>query len=114
MKRLRVWIALGLLILPVAARSLWFSRGVYQRQTPVPTPDYAGLTMPAPPLATPQPEKTSVPVAGKVVALDQAHGNLFGVTEVEALTRALTGLGARVELVEYESSLTDTLKYVSA
>ena len=114
MKRLRVWIALGLLMLPIVARTAWFYRGVYQRQTPVPTPDYASLTMPVPPLATAQPEKASAPVTGKVVALDQAHDNLFGVTEIEALAGAATGLGARLEIVTYESSLTDTLKYASA
>lgn len=114
MKRFRLWIALGLLILPLATRGLWFYRGVYRREAPVLTPDYASLTMPVPPLATAQAEKVSDKAIGQVVVLDRAHSNWFGVTEVQALTRALTGLGARLEITTYESSLTDTLKYASA
>ncbi len=119
MKKYRLWIALGLLILPVLARAAWFYQGAYARSKPVAIPNYAGLALPAPPLSTPQSEIAAPPAPGQVVLLDQTHDNRFTVTEMEALTKQIIGRGARLELVlpslyRSETVLADRLKYASA
>ena len=108
MKAIRILIALVLLIAPSVVRSVWFYRGVYSRTAPVSTPDYVSLAMPTPPLTTPPAEKPSAPAPGKIVLVDRAHKNLFDLTELDIPARALTGLGARLEVIAAAPSSTST------
>jgi len=113
MRLLRFWIALALLVLPSIARAGWLYGNRYTRLAPPALPEYAGMTASLPLLATPQALKPAE-VASKVVVVDVAHKNLFGVSELEALTRALTDLGARLQTVQNAQSLGPALKHADA
>jgi hypothetical protein len=116
MTRLRPWIAFIFLLLPIAARIVWFYNGWYTRTAPVATPDYASLKAPVPPLSTPEPaaEKSGGAIAEKVIAVDLAHKNQFGVPEMEALTQVLAGRGAQIRVLQNTPSLAEALKFASA
>jgi hypothetical protein len=119
MKRYRVLIALSALLLPVIARTLWFYRGIYQTPPSVPTPEYAALSVPTPPLATIEPPEAVVEAPGKVILLDWAHENQFEIPELEVLISGLTASGAQLEVLQvtFDSSslpLEEHLKYASA
>lgn len=109
-------IALLLLILPIAGRALWFYQGVYQRTTPVATPDYQNIVMPFPTLSTPPaPTKAELAMGRKpVVLFDQAHGGLYTLSELDALVQALTNLGSRIETSAGSVPLKDQLKSAQA
>ncbi len=114
MKRYRIWIAVGLLLLPLIARTLWYYRGLYT-PGPVETPDYSAVGMPTPPLSTP--EKIVAP-AGRtkpVILLDLLHKNQFTLPELAALTERLTASGAQLEVVDGSGrALGEALKYADA
>ncbi len=100
MRRPFIWMALGALLIPIVARSLWFYRGVYRPPAEVPLPGYAELTIPSPPAGDAEPDaEPSDAGSGAVVVIDLAHGNRFQLPEIQALTDALTRRGARIELI---------------
>jgi len=112
LKRYRVWIALAVLVLPLLVRGLWFYRGIPSRPE-IQSPDYAGASIPQPPLSTAIPE-TDVNPTGQVVVLDYNHSNLYDPSEIEAFVSALTGRGAQVEYDDGYPYLSTRLKYASA
>lgn len=114
MKHLRFWIALALLILPSVARAWWLYGSPYTRTAPVAVPEYTGMAASLPLLATPEAHKPAAQVAGKLVLVDVAHENLFGLSELEALAQALTDVGARLQTVQNAQSLGLALKHADA
>ncbi len=112
LKRYQIWIALAVLILPVLARGLWFYQGIPSRPE-IQAPDYAGASLPQPPLSTPVPETAAAP-SGQVVVVDYSHSNQFDPSEIQALVSFLTGRGARVEFDNGYPYLSTRLKYASA
>jgi hypothetical protein len=114
MKSLRFGIALALLILPSVARGWWLYGSRYTRPSPVALPEYSGVTVSLPPLATPQAPEPAAEMSGKIVLMDLAHENLYNVSELEALTQALMGLGARLQTLEDSHLLGQSLKRADA
>ncbi|MBN1439158.1 MAG: hypothetical protein JW929_07100 [Anaerolineales bacterium] len=118
MTRYRIPIAVGLLMLPVLARLVWFHQGFFWRSKSPATPDYMEYAIPLPPLSTAAAPETDAAFPGRIILLDQAHANLFSPSELESLTGILHAQGARVESVVYGSyqdrSLPDQLKYATA
>lgn len=110
MKPTRILIALLFLLLPLAARTLWFYQGIYRRAAPVATPDYAALAIPRPQIATPAVHAAVKTEGAPVVLFDMTHSNSFTLSEIETLTRSLTERGAQVELTDYTQLLSQQLK----
>lgn len=112
LKRYQIWIALAVLVLPILARGLWFYQGVPSHPK-IQSPDYAGASLPQPPLSTPATETVVAP-SGKVVVLDYSHSNLYDPSEIQTLVSSLTARGARVEFDDGYPYLYTRLKYASA
>ena len=49
MKRYRIYVAVGIFLLPILARGLWFYRGWYRSPSMLDAPDYTSFNMPIPP-----------------------------------------------------------------
>ncbi len=113
MNRRWMVIALAALLIPALARGLWFYRGVPARPQ-VATPDYAGLTMPVPPLGTSQAVGQAEIQPGSVVLLDYAHANMFQPNEIQALLDQLQMRGARVEMNADSEGFEMRLKYADS
>jgi hypothetical protein len=104
MKRYQIILAVLLLIVPPAARSLWFYQGVYQRSQPVATPDYASYQVPVAPVTDGEESSTAKdhPVAQNsdeknvTVLVDAGHGNRFSLSEIQPLTDAISHAGGKV------------------
>jgi hypothetical protein len=118
MRRHRIPIAIGLFLLPVLARAVWFHQGIFWRAEAPATPDYSSYKIPQPPLSTSLPPAEPASESHAIILLDQAHANLFSISEMETLTGLLHNNGARVESVSlggYENrTLAEQLKYASA
>lgn len=124
MNRSRVWIALGLVALPILVRTLWHYRGIYRPATPIQVPSFLDFIPPQPPVqqALPNAGETEGPAETgprKVVLFDQAHSNHFEMAELNSLTSALSTRGARIEVLDSsfafdELGLDGRLKYASA
>jgi hypothetical protein len=116
MKPIRLIIALVMLLVPLAARTLWFYQGTYQRTQPVATPDYLSYTLPKVQISTPMPAPAPAVVAGQkpVVLFDLNHDNFYFLSDVAPLTHEIEQLGGRFEVVESSKTLEDQLKYASS
>ena len=115
-----ILVGMGLLLIPVVGRALWFYRGSYQPPDEIPLPAFSEITIPQPPLgkARSLPEERPMPIAS-VVLIDTAHSNRFDVSELETLLRALSARGASVQVLDSnaefdELGLEGRLKYVGA
>src|SRR5688572_7323642 len=109
MKNQNIWMAVGLLALPLLARTLWFYPGISIRPD-VPTPDYAALTAPLPPFETPAAEEDVAQVGGTVV-VDYTHDNQFQPAEIQSLVDKLEQRGGRLEYINDSALLENNLKY---
>ena len=113
-------VGLGLLLIPIVGRVLWFYRGSYSPPDEIPLPAYSEISIPQPPVQ----ETRSLPAEpdadlSSVVLIDTAHSNRFDVSELETLTRALAARGAAFQLLDSnaeidELGLEGRLKYVKA
>ncbi|MEW6716423.1 MAG: DUF4350 domain-containing protein [Chloroflexota bacterium] len=112
MKGIKIFIAIVLFVLPIVGRGMWFYRGLPQPRD-VDVPDYGALTVPKPPISNAEAEE-SASLPGRVVLVDYYHGNQFVISEIEALTAALSERGVRTEVDTGYLSLNTYLKYVSA
>lgn len=122
MKRggLLILVGLGLLLIPIVGRMLWFYRGTYRPPDEVPIPAFSEITIPQLPAQETRslPDEPHSPISS-VVLIDTAHSNQFDVSELETLTRALAARGAAVQILDSDSEfdelgLDGRLKYVSA
>jgi hypothetical protein len=111
--RNRILIVIALLTLPVLLRILFFYQFPYWN-TNIQVPDYSSYSISEPPT----PSSTVKPAAGiadgKVVLVDNTHGNQFRLDEIEPLVTALSARGARVEFDQDDDLLASRLKYASA
>jgi hypothetical protein len=114
MKPIRLIIAVIMLLVPLAARTLWFYQGTYQRTEPVATPDYLSYTLPKVQISTPLPAPAVANPGKPVVLFDLHHDNLFFLSDVAPLTHVIEQLGGRFEVVESAKTLDDQLKYASS
>ncbi len=115
MKPIRIIIAVVMLLVPLAARTLWFYQGTYQRPGNIPTPDFASFTIPQPELSTQEADQPTASVTVKPdVVFDLSHGNAYFLSEVETLTKAIDKQGARVIVDEDSHSLFEHLKYAAS
>jgi hypothetical protein len=114
MKPIRLIIALIMLLIPVAARTLWYYQGTYQRTTPVATPDYMSFTVPQMQISTPMPAPAAVAAEKPVVLFDLNHDNFYFLSDVAPLTNVIEQLGGQFEVVESSKTLDDQLKYASS
>ncbi|MFQ5923477.1 MAG: hypothetical protein ACE5M4_11600, partial [Anaerolineales bacterium] len=115
-----ILVGLGLLLIPIIGRALWFYRGSYRPPDEVPLPAFSEITIPQLPVQ----EMRSLPeerptLILSVVLIDTAHSNRFDISELETLTRALSARGAAVQVLDSnaefdELGLEGRLKYVSA
>jgi len=112
MKREMIWIAIGALLLPIVARSLWFYHGVSIRPA-IATPDYASFTMPQPPLETPIADE-KIKQMGGVVLVDTSHANQFQPAEIQSLQEDVEKRGGKLEFLSDSTLLENHLKYASA
>jgi len=110
----RILIAILVLLVPLAGRTLWFYQGVYQRSEPVATPPYAELGMQEPTLSTPVPVKAAPAANAPVVVLDMAHYNYVYLSEIDKLTNRLEKLGAKLEIYDGSYMLSEHLKYATS
>lgn len=108
-------IAVLLFILPIVVRYSAYYQGSYQPAKSIATPDYAGLTLPEPPLSTPMPVAVSTQ-SDKTIVLDQYHGNLFSIDELALLLQPLEERGVTIERYDMYTmtSLEEKLKYADA
>jgi hypothetical protein len=107
-----LWIGLTALLIPILVRALWFYPGVPARPE-IATPDYQSLTVPQPPLETPEAE-AKVKTPGGAVLVDAFHGNQFQPGEIQSLKEAVEDREGRIETVLDLASLENGLKYASA
>lgn len=109
----RWWIAAGLILLPVLARTLWFYQFPYWN-TDVQTPDYASLTVPEPPTPSADLPATEHSSSGRVVLVDMSHSNQFRADELEPLSTALAARGGRMMIADGLTPISQQLKFASA
>lgn len=114
MKRELLWVALAALLLPIAARFIWFYPGVPTRPE-ISTPDYDSLTIPQPPLETSDVQREiEIKAMGGIVILDNTHTNQFQPGEIDSLKRAVEARDGKLEFLTDSSLLENHLKYASA
>jgi len=111
--RNRILIAIGLFLLPILVRSLYFYQGFYSNSK-IQQPDYAQYTVPVPPTPSHSQKAAAAAPSGKVVVIDNIHANQFEPSEIEPLVTALSSLGATVEFDDGAKKLEMELKYASS
>ncbi|MDZ4159541.1 MAG: hypothetical protein U1B80_07105, partial [Anaerolineaceae bacterium] len=115
MKPLRILIVAFILLAPIAARTLWFYRGVYKPAHAPNTPNFAEMTIPQPPLSTPEPEILPAQTQPKaVVVFDLNHNNRYTLAEIDPLVRSLDGLDASILKSDSDQLLSQQLKNADA
>lgn len=112
MKREYFYFALAALLLPIAARALWFYRGMPQRPK-IATPDFASFTAPQAPIRS-NANTEEAKLLGGVALIDQAHLNQFSMSDIAAFTSAIQQRGGKIETVSDAFSLDSQLKYARA
>ncbi len=118
MKLTRILLAAAVLLVPLAARTLWFYQGIYTPAQPILTPDYESLQPPQAPLSTPLPPNPSSPAAAERpqtnLLVDFTHGNWVSLKELEALTQPFEALGGRTVLSTDPYAFAEQLKSADA
>src|SRR3972149_3152419 len=112
MTKNKIWIAVGILVLPLLVRALWFYPGITSRPK-IATPDYASFTIPQPPLETPIADE-HIKQLGGVVIMDSIHANQYQPGEVEYLKEQIEIRGGKLEFLSDPTLLESRLKYASA
>ena len=111
--RTHIFIAIALIALPVLLRVVYFYQLPYLNFA-VQKPDYASFVIPEPPTPSSKVESVVNPPDGKIVLIDNFHGNQFVADEIEPLVTAINAQGAQVEFDTGEKPLAMELKYASA
>jgi hypothetical protein len=111
--RNRILIVIALFLVPILARALFFYQFPYWNSE-IETPDYTSYSVPEAPTPSSTLKQAAGLADGKVVLIDNSHGNQFQPDEVEPLVTALSARGAHVELDKDDKALQAKLKYASA
>lgn len=111
--RNRLLIMIALLVLPALVRVLFYYQFPYWNSN-VKTPDYVSFSVSEPPTPSSQVKPAAGMADGRIVLVDNSHGNQFQPDEIEPLVTALNTRGARVEVDDKDKTLQAKLKYASA
>lgn len=115
-----ILVGVGLLLIPIIGRSLWFYRGTYQPPDQIPLPPFSEIAIPGLPAQGGEITSTEVELEGKpVILIDTSHSNRFDVSELDTLTRQLSARGASIQLLDSNASfdslgLEGRLKFANA
>jgi len=114
MKARSILIAIGLFLIPVIARTLWYYQGIYIPGKNLQEPDFLSLEIPNPELSTPfAPDKIDTSENGMVV-FDLAHSNQYQISEIEVLVDDLEWQGVQVTTLDENEDLGTILKGANA
>jgi len=117
MKTKRLLIALLCLLIPIAARGIWYYRGFPSRPQQINSPDYQKILITHPTLSTPAVEIDSLIDSNELqkrVIFDLSHRNQFTYDEVEALRNNLIWRNVEVISSEDGHDLTSQLTKADA
>jgi hypothetical protein len=104
-------LVLILLAAPLAARWLYFYKGLYQPEQ-VARPDLTAIAAPTPPIG-PFADQFTTLTSGTIL-VDQAHDNRFQMAELNILEARLSARGQRLEPVVTTEDLSEQLRYARA
>jgi hypothetical protein len=112
----RIFIALFFLLLPVAARTMWFFDGKYKPRTPIEIPAYEEMTIPQAEISTVKEVEDNFEegIDAPTVLIDFSHDNYFSLSEIDALTGLLVDKGAKIEIASEPGLLEVQLKYADS
>ncbi len=114
MKAKYILIAIGLFLIPIVARTIWYYNGIYTPSESLQTPDFLGLEIATPELSTSVVSTKSETGASGVVLFDLAHSNQYQITEIEVLIDDLKNRGAEIAILDENEDLSMLLKGASA
>ena len=113
----RLWIALGLFLLPILFQAEHYTGLPQPRPTPQ-MPEYASFRAPEAPTPSAELVPAEVNHSGARILLDLNHQNTYQIADVELFTRALAARGATVEyyfITDLDTRpLAERLKYADA
>jgi hypothetical protein len=107
-------LAVVLLILPAAARYLWFYQGSYRPQEEIAIPKYSELELPQPELSTPAAATKAARSSTTQLLLDISHYNQFSISELETLTNLVALKGGHLNVTDLYGDLDAELKKADA
>ncbi|NMC45633.1 MAG: hypothetical protein GYA52_02260 [Chloroflexi bacterium] len=114
MKKKPILIIIGLFLLPIVLRTVWYYRGIYLPSKDLQVPDFVGLSMDEPELSTPFVSEKTVSKGHIAVIFDQAHSNQYQISEIEAMVDDLLWQDAEVITLAEDEALGELLKNASA
>lgn len=114
MKVKHILIAIGLFLIPIVARTLWYYHGVYTPGANLQTPDFVGLEIATPELSTAAVATKSKVSESGIVLFDLAHSNQYQITEIEVLIDDLKNQGAEIATLDEDEDLNSQLKGAAA
>ncbi|MHB8806925.1 MAG: Gldg family protein [Anaerolineaceae bacterium] len=114
MKAKYLLIAIGLFLLPVLARTLWYYQGIYTPSKNLQTPDFLSLEITNPELSTPFVSDAVNTGETNTVVFDLAHANQYQISEIEILIDDLKYRGAEIVTLDEGEDLNTLLKGASA
>ncbi len=89
MKRKTIFIIIGIFLLPIVLRTVWYYRGIYRPSKDLQVPDFVGLSILEPELSTPFVSEQIQTNGHTTVVFDQAHSNQYLISEIEAMVNDL-------------------------
>jgi hypothetical protein len=110
----RILLGAAVLLIPLAARFLWFNHGYYRPAEAAAMPDFSQATLPVPALSTSIPTPLAIAATGQTVLFDQQHGNLFNFSEIDSLVGEIQSLGAGWSVIQNDANLAQSLKRVDS
>ncbi|MGV8025298.1 MAG: DUF4350 domain-containing protein [Anaerolineaceae bacterium] len=114
MKAKYLLIAIGLLLLPVITRTLWYYQGIYAPGKNLQTPDFLSLEISNPELSTPFVSDVVNTGDKSAVVFDLAHANQYQISEIEVLIDDLKYQGVEIITLDEGEDLNTLLKGASA
>ena len=114
MKARYLLIAIGLFLLPVLARTLWYYQGIYTPSKNLQTPDFLSLEISNPELSTPFVSEVLDTNKTNTIVFDLAHANQYQISEIEVLVDDIKKQGAEIVTLDEGEDLNTLLKGASA
>jgi hypothetical protein len=110
----RLAIAMGVFMLPLLLRTMWFYRGFYIPSSGDNSPDFSEFSVIQPPLSTAPAFSAVNSASGKRILFDLAHRNTFTLGEIGTLRNELLQQGADILELYPKDDLEDSLKKADA
>ncbi|NMB60809.1 MAG: hypothetical protein GYA18_00540 [Chloroflexi bacterium] len=114
MKRKTIFIIIGIFLLPIVLRTVWYYRGIYRPSKDLQVPDFVGLSILEPELSTPFVSEQIQTNGHTTVVFDQAHSNQYLISEIEAMVNDLLWQDTEVVTLTEDKDLSEALKSASA